>query len=151
MAARVLVVAWIKHPEALLAHRKSMFLMWLILGSLLSSKASTRFPDMSSRSTALSLSSTAGMWGNVLKESPRLQSCARSPNSSGRELKWFPSRERVCRLEEENKKYIQNAERSVWDCDKEFAILHKSYTSLNSVNSADIWNFTRSGNLLWCL
>lgn len=91
-------VRLVKHPDALLAHRKSMFLTWLILSRLQSSKASTRFPAMSSRSTPLSLSSTGGMWGNELKESPRLQSCTRSPNSSGRELKRFPSRERVCRL-----------------------------------------------------
>lgn len=82
----------------LASYRRSMFFRWLILAKVHNSRLSTLFPAMASLSTALNLSSTAGMWEKLLKESPRLLSWDRPPSSSGRELRWFPSRESVCRL-----------------------------------------------------
>lgn len=84
----------------LASYRRSMFFRWLILARVHNSRLSTLFPAMASLSTALNLSSTAGMWVKLLKESPRLLSWDRPPSSSGRELRWFPSKDSVCRLQD---------------------------------------------------
>ena len=90
----------------LASYRRSMFFRWLILAKVHNSRLSTLFPAMASLSTALNLSSTAGMWEKLLKESPRLLSWERPPSSSGRELRWFPSRESVCRLPDERRETV---------------------------------------------
>lgn len=86
------------------SYRRSMFLRWLILAKVHNSRLFTLFPAMASLSTALNLSSTAGMWEKLLKESPRLLSWERPPSSSGRELRWFPSKDSVCRLQDGEEK-----------------------------------------------
>lgn len=90
--------------ESKKSYRRSMFLRWLILTSVDNSNLSSWFPAMASLSTALSLSSTGGMWEKLLKESPRLLSWNRPPSSSGSEFRWFPSKARVCRLNGGRKK-----------------------------------------------
>lgn len=81
-----------------LSYRRSIFFSWLIRASVHKSRLSTLFPAMASLSTALSLSSTAGMWEKLLNERLKLLSCASPPSSSGSELRRFPSRDSVCRL-----------------------------------------------------
>lgn len=81
-----------------LSYRRSMFFSWLIRASAHKSRISTLFPAMASLSTALSLSSTAGMWEKLLNERLKLLSCASPPSSSGSELRRFPSKDSVCRL-----------------------------------------------------
>lgn len=81
-------------------YRRSMIFRWLILAREPNSRLSTLFPAMASLSTALNLSRTSGMWQKLLKESPRLLSWDRPPSSSGRELRWFPSNDSVCRLQD---------------------------------------------------
>lgn len=86
--------------SSLASYRRSMFFRWLILTRVHKSRLSTLFPAIASLSTTLNLSSTAGTWEKLLKESPRLLSWNRPPISSGRELRWFPSKDSVCRLRE---------------------------------------------------
>lgn len=90
--------------SSLASYRRSMFFRWLILTRVHKSRLSTLFPAIASLSTTLNLSSTAGTWEKLLKESPRLLSWNRPPISSGRELRWFPSKDSVCRLREEREK-----------------------------------------------
>lgn len=87
-----------KRKMFLIAHRKSILLMWLIRSRLHRFRVSTLFPAIASLSRAQSRSTTTGMWGKPLKESPKLQSCTRLPSSSGRESKRFPSKHSVCKL-----------------------------------------------------
>lgn len=88
----------------LASYRRSMFFRWLILARVHNSRLSILFPAMASLSTALNLSSTAGMWEKLLKESPRLLSWDRPPSSSGTELRWFPSKDSVCKLQDGEEK-----------------------------------------------
>lgn len=91
---------WELFIPRLASYRRSMFFRWLILARVHNSRLSSLFPAMASLSTALNLSSTSGMWEKLLKESPRLLSWDRPPSSSGRELRWFPSKDSVCRLQD---------------------------------------------------
>lgn len=97
-------IGWELFIPWLASYRRSMFFRWLILARVHNSRLSTLFPAMASLSTALSLSSTAGMCVKQLKESPRLLSCDRPPSSSGSEIRWFPSKDRVCRLQDREEK-----------------------------------------------
>lgn len=77
---------------------RSTYLMWLILFSIPRFRVSSWFPAMASLSKAVSFSQTTGTSLKLLKESPREQSCCRFPNSSGKDVRKFPSRHKVWRL-----------------------------------------------------
>lgn len=85
------------------SYLRSTLLTFLIRFSTVRSRVSSKFPASASLSKRTSFSQISGNSQKLLKESPRQLSCCRLPSSSGKDVRKFPSSQKVWRLQHQKK------------------------------------------------